>query len=138
MNRQQVVDAINWDAAMSAERCAYGHVEVMDVMFRGASVIATWVDEDSYRGDVAYAYEFADGTVAIVTDSFGSCSGCDSWVDATEDEARAMIHELASSARLFENRESAAVFCERDAGQPEHYLFSSAANLVGQLRGEAN
>jgi len=133
LTKQQVLDAVDWVAAMAAPRYAGGHEDVMRSLFgSNAVVIAEWI-EDNYDGCIAFAYEFSDGTVAIITDSFGSCNGCDSWEGATDDEARHMINELAINARLFPDRWSALEFCEHEAGSAEQYTLSAAKNLSEQL-----
>lgn len=101
----------------------------MDAIFQDkAKVIVSWVQED-YQGDLAYAYEFPDGTVVLMTDSFGSCSGCDSWEYATDEEAKAMIQQLAINSRVFANRVNAQEFLDSAAGNPEHFHMSAAKNL---------
>lgn len=133
LTKQDVVDAIDWYLVLAAPRYAGGHVEVMRTMFGDkANVIGEWI-EDDYQGDEAFAYEFGDGTIAIVTDSFGSCSGCDSWEDATDDEARHMVQELAINARLFPTRDEARKFCEDGTDAAEQYTMRAAKNLAGSL-----
>ena len=133
LSKQDVLDSVDWDSVMKAPRYARGHEEVMRTMFGDkAKVIGEYV-EDDYQGDEAFAYEFEDGTIAIITDSFGSCSGCDSWEDATDEEARNMVRELAINARLFPNRVEAREFCENGTDAAEQWTMRAAKNLVGAL-----
>ena len=123
-------DLVNWTEVMSASRCAGGHVEVMESIFEGkAKVCASWIEGD-YQGDEAFAYLFPDGTVAIMTDSFGSCSGCDSWEDANDDDVRLMVESLVNSARVFHDVAEAYFFCLKNTDDADQYLMRSASNLV--------
>lgn len=136
MTKQEVFDSINWETVMLVPRYAGGHTEVLDAIFREkAKIAASWL-EDDYDGTVIYAYEFPDGTHALISDSFGSCSGCDAWEDSTDEEARAMIQSLVSSARLFPSRDELIAYCETGCRDPAEYHFRSATNLVESLRHE--
>lgn len=129
LTKQQVADSVAWETVMAQPRYAGGHCDVMDNMFgESAEVIATWL-EDDYQGDLAYAYRFTDGTIAIITDGFGSCCGCDSWEDAEDAEARNMIQELAINARLFATLDEAKEFCRTVEESAEQFLFRAAKNL---------
>lgn len=129
MNKQQVYDAVNWDAVMRAPRYAGGHEEVMRAMYEGrAEVIDHWVMND-YQGELAIAWRFPDGSVAVLTDYFGSCSGCDAWENATDDEARTMVKSLASSARVFPSVNEAAEFCRTASDDAANFPFRAARNL---------
>lgn len=77
---------------------------------------------------MATAFKFPDGTVVIMTDYYGSCSGCDSWEDASDDEARTMVTGIVTSARVFASVEEARTFC-RDPKDAEDYPFYAASNL---------
>ena len=130
LTKQDVLDSVDWDSVLAAPRYAGGHEEVMRTMFGDkAKVIGEWIEND-YQGDEAFAYEFSDGTIAIITDSFGSCSGCDSWEDATDKEARNLVQELAINARLFPSRDEARKFCESGTEAAEQYTMRAAKNLV--------
>ena len=130
MTKDDALHMVDWTMALSAPRYAGGHEEVMGAIFGSKTkVIAEW-HEDDYQGSIAFAYEFDDGTVGIVTDSFGSCSGCDSWEAATDVEARNMITEIVTSMRLFKDKDSAREYCKNEAGKEEEYTFRAASNLV--------
>lgn len=133
MTKQEVVDAVDWSAALSAPRFAGGHHDVMRAMFGDRAKVACEWTEDDYQGQIAFAYEFADGTIAIVTDEFGSCSGCDSWEDATDEEARNMIQQLAINARLFPGRAEAARYCKSDTEDADQWTMRAAKNLAELL-----
>lgn len=127
--KQEVYDSINWTEVMAASRRAGGHYEVMESMFEGAAeIVDHWV-EDDYQGTLAIAWKFPDGSVAVLTDCFGSCSGCDSWEDATDDEARSMIQSLASSARVFDSEAEAAAWCRNADADACDFTMRAAKNL---------
>lgn len=112
MKQGDLLDLINWESVMLAPRWAGGHREVMDDIFdKNAYILASW-QSDGYDGDLIYAYLFNDGSVALITDYFGSCSGCDSWEDASDKDAKSMITSLVSSARLFSDVYELEKFCK--------------------------
>jgi len=99
---------------MKAERCASGHSDVMEKIFYNncAVVIASWI-EDNYQGGEAYAYLFKDGYLVIIQDSFGSCSGCDSWEDASDQDAERLIRAMVNSSKIFKNIDEAINYIEK-------------------------
>ena len=129
MNRQQIVDLIDWDLVIKAPRYSGGHSEVMEAIFGDNASVLAFYREDDYQGILAYAYQFNDGTVVIITDSFGSCSGCDAWECCSDQDAKIMIQSLVDSARIFENSNDAREFCETKTDDAEHYLFRVAKYL---------
>ena len=134
MKRSDLDTWIDWPAVMAAPRYSGGHDDVMTSIFKPpARVIASWV-EDDYQGDEAFAYLFPDGTVAILTDYFGSCGGCDSWEDATDADAREMVRALVHSARLKPSIDAALVYCAEEIDDASEYPMRAAANLVNPLR----
>ena len=135
MDKSQLPELINWRAVLAAPRYAGGHAEPMRAIFESRAVVAAeWIEED-YQGSEAFAYLFPGGQVAIITDYFGSCSGCDAWEDATDVDVKEMVRSLVNSARLFADAREAARWCREQASNPEHYSHASAANLVGELEG---
>jgi hypothetical protein len=101
MKKSELLDLVNWRSVLAAPRYAYGHEQVMAAIFDGAAKVVTqWIDGD-YSGELAFAYEFPDGSVAIATDYYGSCSGCDAWCEASDEDAKQMVKSLVGSMRLF-------------------------------------
>lgn len=128
LNLEELID---WKLVMEAPRYAGGHEDVMNAMFGNkAKVISNWV-EDDYQGTTAWAYEFEDGTVAIMTDWFGSCSGCDAWEDCTDDDARNMILGLCGSAKHFQTLEQAKDWTKNISPreEPTDFPWEAAQNL---------
>lgn len=101
-------DLIDWDALMPLDHCAGGHDNHMRKLLRGAEVLAHW-NEGDWQGTVATAVKLADGRFAYYSDSYGSCSGCDSWEDASDELVRILCEELAESAKIFDSMESMLV-----------------------------
>jgi len=134
MKKHQLPRLIDWDLVMLQGRYAGGHESVMRNIFgHNATVIAEYVRDD-YQGDEAFAYLFHDGFVAIITDYFGSCSGCDSWEGATDADAKTMITSLVNSARLFDSVEEAALYCEFVQDKAEEWPMYTAFYLTSQLQ----
>lgn len=133
MKKSDLPDLIDWAGVLSAPRESYGHEEVMRAVFgANAEVIAEWI-EDGHSGKEAFAYLFADGSVAVLTDYFGSCSHCDSWIGLNESEARAQLQSMVNSSRLFPGVADAVAFCTSPM-EAEDFPFKAAANLADQLR----
>jgi hypothetical protein len=91
---------IDWDAIMKMSRYAGGHDEQMEGLFKGSSPVGHW-NEGDYQGKVATCVQLTDGRYAIYHDYYGSCSGCDSWEDASDESVKAMCIGLADSAYIF-------------------------------------
>lgn len=105
----------------------------MRAIFEGAAeVVAEWV-RNCWSGDEAFAYRFHDGSVAILTDYFGSCCVCDSWVCASDEDARSLVSSVVSSARVFSGVEAAARWCSESAAEAENYTHRCAAFLAKPL-----
>jgi len=128
VQKSDLLGLVNWDAVLAAPRYAGGHQDVMAAIFEGQAEILDHYTEDDWQGTLAIAYRFPDGSVAIMTDYFGSCSGCDAWEDASDADARAMVTSLVTSARFFEDVEAARTFCRSDK-DAEEYPFYAASSL---------
>jgi hypothetical protein len=112
-------ELIDWPAIMPMSRAAGGHDEQMQSLFRGATVLSHW-NEDDYQGMVATVVRLEDGRIAAYNDYYGSCSGCDSWEDATDDEVRTLCRNLANSAKIFDHELEAKAWLKW-AGSDENY-----------------
>lgn len=95
---------IDWEKIMKMPRYAGGHDEQMKGLFKGAKVIGHW-NEGDYQGMVATCVQLADGRFVIYNDYYGSCSGCDSWEDATDQEVKSMCINLSNGAFIFQSLE---------------------------------
>lgn len=127
---------IDWPHVMSQPRYAGGHEEVMRSIFGCASEVIAWWHEGGYQGTIAIAHKLRDGRVVVMTDYYGSCSGCDAWDCADDETARTLVLNLVHSARIFDSVKTAHDWCAAvDTDKtPSDYPFSEAVNLVGDLR----
>jgi hypothetical protein len=120
-------DMLNWPEIMDAPRYAGGHSEIMDVLFTNSFVLASYIEED-YQGELAYIYLVYSGTdwakIAIITDYFGSCSGCDAWEGADDRTVREMCIALANNARLFDDIDDVIEFLSKCAKEDDACDFS--------------
>lgn len=134
-----LADLLNWDEIMLAPRHAGGHSLIMECLFKGATVVASWI-EDDYQGYEAFVYRLEDGRYVLLTDSFGSCSGCDSWEDASDAEAKALCNSLANDAHAFATIEEAIDFIENKVPEDTaaYYHERHLVNVLEQLKAQAS
>jgi len=117
-------------------RYAGGHDDQMRGLIDGAEVLVHY-NEGGYQGSVATCIKLPDNRVAIYNDYYGSCSGCDAWEDASDDEVKKMCHELAFGAYVFQNIEDVVEFLEglSSGNEPEHYGWRSCAgDLLSDIK----
>jgi len=98
----QLQKMIDWKNIMKMPRCAGGHNDQMIGLFKDSTLIAHW-NEGDYQGMVATCVKLPDGKYAIYNDFYGSCSGCDAWDGADDDQVRNMCINLSNSTYVFEN-----------------------------------
>jgi hypothetical protein len=124
--RQALLDDVAWDVVMKAERRSGGHREIMDALFARSVILGGFIQDD-WQGYLAYAYTMPSKHVAIISDSFGSCSGCDSWEDTTDEEAKRMITAMVTSAHIEPDEKSALAwlrsFPDADADNYSKYAL---------------
>lgn len=123
---QQLID---WDAIMPLERFAGGHDEQMQKLFKGAKVLSHW-NEGNWQGMVATAVELPDGRCLLYNDYYGSCSGCDSWENASDEGVRKLCIDLANGAYIFPSSQEAKAWLEDVAGgriEPDSYEWRIGA-----------
>lgn len=120
---------IDWDSIMKMPRYAGGHDEQMQGLISDAVVIGHW-NEGDYQGMVATCVKLPDGRFAIYNDYYGSCSGCDSWEDATDEEVKNMCIGLANDAYVFSTIEDVKEYL---ASTEEDSAWSSWSNVKGNL-----
>lgn len=110
----KTADRIDWVKIMPMDRDAGGHDQQMRGLLKDVTVIGHYNTGD-YQGEVATAVQFNDThEIAIYTDSYGSCSGCDAWEGADDEEVRRMCRQLACSAYVFKNFEDVKEFLSSD------------------------
>jgi len=132
-------DLLNWSEIMTASRSAGGHSDVMDKLFKGR-VLASHIEED-YQGKLGYVYLVYDfqnfAKIVIVSDYFGSCSGCDAWEDASDTDVRALCIQLANNAHMFDSLQETIDFLKMvDETEDAAYydLRGLASHLANQLQ----
>ena len=99
-------------------------------MFKDVEVIAHW-NENDYQGQVGTCVKFTKGKFkgkyAIYNDYYGSCSGCDSWENATGAGFRVLVgcEESQTVCKAFRELGIEAYSCdlqECSGGHPEWHL----------------
>ena len=106
----KLIERIDWEKIMKMPRYAGGHDEQMKGLFKGVKVIAHY-NEGDYQGMVATCIKLKDTKeIVIYNDYYGSCSGCDAWEGATDDDVRQMCRQLACGALIFKNLEDCKSF----------------------------
>jgi len=97
---------------MGLPRTAGGHDEQMMLLLKETTLIAHW-NEGDYQGKVATCTMLNDTKeIVIYVDYYGSCSGCDAWEDASDDEVRQLCDQLATGAYIFNNIEDCIDFLQ--------------------------
>lgn len=68
----------------------------------------------------------------IYNDYYGSCSGCDSWEDATDENVRKLCIDLSNSAFIFKTLKDVKAFLQNptDDGKEWSSWSSPAENLL--------
>lgn len=129
-------DFLDWPTIMAQYRSAGGHHEIMGNLFTNCAILASYTQDD-YQGELGYIYLVYFGTnyakVAIITDYFGSCSGCDMWEDASDDDVRSMCIALANNARLFDTIDDAKEYLETCNKAESWGIASLATGLLESL-----
>ncbi len=128
---------INWDAIMKMERCAGGHDEQMKGLFKNVDVIAHW-NEGGWQGMVATCVRFNKGKFkgkyGIYNDYYGSCSGCDSWEGATDENVRVMCIGLSNGTYIFKTLDDVRTYLENPEKDSDWTSWSNvASNLLSNI-----
>lgn len=134
----ELVSMLNIDKLLSFNRYAGGHDEHMGNLIKGAEIVGHW-NEGDWQGAVATCIKLDDGRYAIYNDYYGSCSGCDAWEDANDDDIRKMCEDLAKGAYLFESLKDVIEFlsCDSLDDKPEWFDWNwsdTASNLLEAIK----
>lgn len=124
---------IDWDNIYKMHRYAGGHDVQMKGLFKDATLIGHW-NEGDYQGSVATCVKLSFGTLiydyyVIYNDYYGSCSGCDAWEDATDNEIKTLCTNLANSAFIFKTLDDVKEFLHAEKTKDESYSWSNGAAL---------
>lgn len=122
---------IDWENIMNMPRYADGHDEQMEGLFKNSKVIGHW-NEGNYQGTVATCVQLPDGRFVLYNDYYGSCSGCDSWVDATDEEVKSMCIDLSNGAYIFDNLDDVKEFLSMDEFD-NYSWYSCAKGLLNEI-----
>ena len=134
----ELQNLIDWQNIMPMSRYAGGHDEQMKGLFKDVEVIAHW-NENDYQGQVATCVKFIKGKFkgkyAIYNDYYGSCSGCDAWEDASDENVRKLCTDLSNSAYIFKTLEEVKEFLSNsnDEGKQWSSWSSVASNLLENI-----
>ena len=127
-------DLLNWPEIMTANRSSGGHTDVMDKLFKG-QILASYVEND-YQGQLGYVYLVYDfekfAKIVVISDYFGSCSGCDSWEDASDEDVKTFCVQLANNAHMFNSIKEAVDFLKMVV-EAEDSAYYDLRRLAGPL-----
>lgn len=123
---------INWEEIMKMDRWAGGHDEQMKGLFKNAEVVGHW-NEGDYHGMVATCVKLPNSKYAIYNDYYGSCSGCDAWEDASDENVKSMCIDLANGAYIFETLEDVKTFLsdKSDSNRDGNYEWFDSYSCAG-------
>lgn len=124
---------IAWDHVMTLPRYAGGHDEIMKGIFGDEKTTVSFWNEGDYQGAVAVAHKLEDGRIVVMTDYYGSCSGCDAYEAAGDDEVKRLVTGMVQSSRVFNSIEDASEWCSSPSDEPQDYPFSYCANLKFEI-----
>lgn len=128
---------INWDKIMPLPRYAGGHDDQMKYLFKDSKLIGHW-NEGDWQGSVATCVQIKSGEYVIYNDSYGSCSGCDSWEDADDGDIRSMCIDLANGAYIFNNLADVKKFLKNEndeftEGNFDWFNYGEASHLLHNI-----
>lgn len=113
ITKDEIFKLMNKEELLKLSRYAGGHDEHMQNLIKGSKVIAHW-NEGDYQGQVATCLLLPDGTYMIFNDYYGSCSGCDSWEDASDEDILKMCQDLIYDSDIFNSLEDVKVFLSQE------------------------
>jgi hypothetical protein len=113
MNKDGIFELMNKEELLKMGRYAGGHDEQMRGLIKDAKVIGHY-NEGDYQGQVATCLLLPDGTYMVYSDYYGSCSGCDAWEDAKDEEILKMCQDLIYTSHLFDSLEEVKLFLSDD------------------------
>ena len=139
LSKDDLVKQIDMDALLNMDRYAGGHDAQMKGLIKGAKVITHWNSGD-YQGQVATCIRIPSGEFVIYNDYYGSCSGCDAWEDATDEQVKKMCNDLVYSSYIFDRFSEVLDFLNKAISKESgNYSWdeSCAEPLLNELMKEA-
>ena len=104
---------MNEKELLKMPRYAGGHDDQMQGLIKDAKVIGHW-NEGDYQGSVATCIKVISGEFIIYNDYYGSCSGCDSWEDANDEEVIKMCNDLIYTSKIFNTLKEVKIFLSQE------------------------
>jgi len=128
ITHDELAKQIDIENLLKMDRGAGGHDEQMQGLIKGAQVIAHW-NEGDYQGQVATIVRVPSGEFLVYNDFYGSCSGCDAWEDAKDDDVKKMCNDLVYTAKIFNTLKEVFAFLEGMKGDEEgSYAWGKCAD----------
>jgi hypothetical protein len=128
----EIQKMIDWEKIMKMNRCAGGHDDQMIGLFKDSTLIGHY-NEGGYGGQVATCVQLSDGKFAIYNDYYGSCSGCDAWEDALDENIRAMCIGLSNDTYVFNNAYDVIEFLKLDNKDRYSWDLSCSDGLLQEI-----
>ena len=120
----KLIKRIDFGKILPMSRYAGGHDEQMKGLLKNVRLIAHW-NEGDYQGSVATCVKLKDTKeIVIYDDYYGSCSGCDAWQDASDEDVKRMCIQLAGKAYIFKNLKDCKEFLKM-RHQPEESFYDN-------------
>lgn len=104
---------IDIENILKMPRYAGGHDDQMKGLIKGAKVIAHY-NEGDYQGTVATCIKIPSGEFILYNDFYGSCSGCDAWEDASDENIIKMCNDLVYDSLIFDTLEEVKIYLSKE------------------------
>jgi len=121
---------INSDNLLKMNRFAGGHDKQMKGLIKDAEVIAHF-NEGDYQGMVATILKVDNDTFIVYSDYYGSCSGCDAWEDATDENIMEMCKNLVYTCKIFPSLNEVITFLNT---QDSNFGETCSLGLLNDLK----
>ncbi len=129
----KLIKRIDWDKILPMSRYAGGHDEQMKGLLKNVKIIAHW-NEGGYDGSVATCIQLKDTKeIVIYSDYYGSCSGCDAWEDASDEDVKRMCIQLASGSYIFKNIKDCIGFLKKRHDSEESFYDDVRIGLLSKI-----
>lgn len=137
----KMVDFIDWKTMLDPDvtkRYAGSHVEHLSNLFLHSQMIASETSGDYQGYDVVVILftppiPHVDPKIIIVSDYYGSCSGCDAWEDASDESLKKLLISISNNARLFDTFDETIKYLQSITREEQYELFPFKDNLIKQV-----
>ena len=131
ITKDEIFELMNTEELLKMGRYSGGHDDQMKGLIKGAEVIGHY-NEGDYQGEVATCLLLPDGTYMVYIDYYGSCSGCDAWEGANNEDVIKMCQDLIYTSHLFNTLEEVEVFLSDD--EEKKYSTSWKLGLLKEIK----